>query len=94
MALGRKYPFFRKIGDLIRSLPPQLIFGADETMINLNKAHNSVIDSSIAFSIEEMDDRISHINVMLSQSVAGSTVLPFVILPQLQHAPDNRLDII
>jgi hypothetical protein len=31
---------------------------------------------------------------MLSHSVTGATVPPFVILPKLQHAPDDMLEII
>jgi hypothetical protein len=78
--------FFEKFESLIRSFPPHLIFGADETMVDLNKVHKSVVDSSASISIEEMDDKISLISVMLSHRAAGRTVPPFVIPPKLQQA--------
>jgi hypothetical protein len=71
-----------------------LIIGADETMVDLNKAHKNVVDSLAAISVEEMNDKISQIGVMLSHRAAGAIVLPFVILPKLQQIPSDVLSLV
>jgi hypothetical protein len=53
----------------------------------MNKIHKTVVTGGEAVSLEELDDKIPHISFMFAHSAGGATVPPFVLLPELQHAP-------
>jgi hypothetical protein len=50
--------FFKTFEDLIRSFLPELIFGADKTMVNVNKACTSFVSEGYAEVIEPIRNNL------------------------------------
>jgi hypothetical protein len=87
-AMGQKTKsplFFEEFQQLRQSFPPEFVFGADETIIIMTKAHKAVTGERMAMSVEAFENQVPHISVMLTHSVARATVPLFVILPHLQQ---------
>jgi hypothetical protein len=83
--------FFEEFQQRLQSFPPELVFGADETMVNINRKYKAVTEERMAISVEAFENQLPHIRVMRTHSAAGAMVSPFVILPQLQEPTANVL---
>jgi hypothetical protein len=65
-----------------KSFDRNLIFGADETMIDTHRVHEHITSNS-AYTIERVDMNLPNISVVLAHSCGGARVPPFVIVPKL-----------
>jgi hypothetical protein len=87
--------FFDIFGNFISSFPPELIFNADESMIDL-KQYNKVVCSLHELNtaknktiLEAMEQHIPHISGMFCFSAVGTVVKPMIIIPyQNSFTPD------
>jgi hypothetical protein len=75
--------FFDQFGSLMRSYPKELVFGCDETMINLIKTTKCVVPNK-ATPITEREKQIHHITMMLAHSCGGAKVPPYILVPNLK----------
>jgi hypothetical protein len=74
--------FFDTHADLISQTPPELIFGADETMLNGRKLDKVVVSDKDVQSFR-VENSFPHMTAMLSNNVLGTSLPPFVIIPKL-----------
>jgi hypothetical protein len=86
--------FFEDHRDLIRSYPNELIFGGDETKINIHKIYNCVMPNQGGIEIEELDKQIPHITGMMVHSATGATVLSFVIGALLRNLRKDIIELV
>jgi hypothetical protein len=80
---GKISSFFEEFQQLLQSFPPEFVFGADETMINMNKAHKAIQGECMAISAEPLENQGAHISVIVIHSAAGghgSTVCYFATI--------------
>jgi hypothetical protein len=62
--------FFEEFQQLPQSFPPELVLGADETMIKMSNAHKAVTDERMAISGEAFENQVPHTPVMLIYIIA------------------------
>jgi hypothetical protein len=79
--------FFNQFGSLISSFPPELIFNADESMLDL-KQYSKVLFSEESGSnysdqsvLEIYEKHVPHISAMFGFSASGVLVKPAIIIP-------------
>ena len=79
--------FYSLFRPLIEACPPQLLFGADETMLKSIMRTKVLTDSQNDNLLRKVSD-IPHITGMCCHTVTGVSVPPFIILPNsLQNLP-------
>jgi hypothetical protein len=86
---NENFQIFNTFRSLIQTIPRELIFDTDESMIDMKKIHKTDIKGGEAISIEGLGNKIPHISVMFAHSAEGATIPLLVILLELQHAPVN-----
>lgn len=84
--------FYETYEKLITSCPPQLIFGADETMID-SDFKNKVIALKMHGTLLKVNIDVPHITAMCCHSVIGKAVPLFIILPNsIQNLPEELIE--
>jgi hypothetical protein len=81
--------FFSAYETFFKSFRSNLIFGADETMIDDNKLMKVITSLTKGTPIQVKEIENSHISVMLSHNAFGIHLPPFIILPKLQKLDQN-----
>jgi serine/threonine protein kinase len=82
--------FFNNFGVVLRSYPRELVFGCDETMIDLTKTTKCVVPIN-SIPVNEAEKQIPHLTMMLAHSCGGAKVPPFILVPNLRkESPDIR----
>ena len=83
--------FYEKYEKLITSCPPQLIFGADETMLE-SHFKNKVIALATHETLLKADIEVPHITAMCCHSALGKAAPLFIILPNSIHNLPKELE--
>jgi hypothetical protein len=92
--------FFDIFGNFIASFPPELIFNADESMIDLHQytkvvyRNNALNNSEKKTILEVLEHHIPHISGMFCFSAAGAIVKPMIILPYQNTLTPDIIEII
>ena len=79
--------YFAQFSHLMSSTPPELIFTADETMLESTKINKVVIPNSIREYFEAAPPEFPHITAMCSTNVFGNHLPLFIILKELKNIP-------
>jgi hypothetical protein len=86
--------FFPSLRTVIDAIPPELIFGTHESMIDQIRIHKTAVKGGKAVSMEELDDHIQLVTIMFAHSPADATRPPIVTSPERQQAPMDMGNII
>jgi serine/threonine protein kinase len=85
--------FFDEFENVIPQYPPQMIFGADETMVDLHRVYKHVVTEG-GGQVVSAEKELPHISGMMAHSCGGARVPPFVIVPKLQNPTPDLIDIV
>jgi hypothetical protein len=85
--------FLSDFEDKLRSFPAELIFGADESMIDAHRVHKHVLSRN-GCRIQEAEKELPHISTMLAHSCCGKRVPLFAIIPKLTEWTDDIRELI
>lgn len=84
--------FYIKFETLLRTTPPELIFCADETMLDTTLHHKVVIPSSMQQYFEgSYEGEIPHITAMCCNNIIGDKPPLFILLKERLTVPDELL---
>ena len=72
--------FFEKYGDLIRSTPPNLVFVADETMIDTTRLNKILKPSQMKKYLSSKLPDIPHATAMCCNNITGKALPLFIIM--------------
>jgi hypothetical protein len=75
--------FFEQFAPLLQSYHRELIFGCDETMIDITRFTKCVVRNPTT-PICDREEKIPHITMMCAHCCGGSKVPPFVLVPKLE----------
>jgi hypothetical protein len=84
--------FFDEFQDLISRYPPELIFGADETMIDLHRVYKCIINPEYR-NVQTEPATLPHISAMLAHCCSGMRLPPFVIIPEQKKPTPDIIDV-
>jgi hypothetical protein len=79
--------YFIKFGPLIQSYPPELVFGADESMLDTIPRSKVAVPKGTREAIEIDESEFPHITAMLCHSPSGASMPPFFLIPKLLALP-------
>lgn len=85
--------FYIMFSNIIRSVPPWLLFNADETMVETNIKTSAVAPRNMPV-IEAGYPTMPHITGMMTQNVLGTPVPPFIIVSDLRRLPDELKELV
>jgi hypothetical protein len=85
--------FFAQYGDMIKNTPPELIFGADETMIDGVKSQKVLVPKSSHQIFASVSVCYPHMTAMLAHTAPGVSAPPFIIIPSLKKKTAEILKI-
>ena len=74
---------------LFSEIPPFLIFGADETMLESSCKLKAVMPNGITISVEADFPEMPHISAMMCHNVFGVSLPPFIIMSDLKNLPNE-----
>ena len=79
--------YHEKYHDLISGIPPALLFGADETMLDSSGKSKVITPDRVTEIIGSALPQMPHLTSMCCHNVLGERVPPFLILNGLIHLP-------
>ena len=86
--------FFAKFDALLRSTPPELMFSADETMIDLHRPNKVIVPDSVLRYFEPTPPDFPHITAMCATNVVGSRLPLFFVLSKLKKTPSELFSLV
>lgn len=88
--LRKLISFYEQHEQLIENCPFQLMFGADETMLDTTLRGKLIVDLSDPHPILTRDAlKLPHVTSMCCHTVSGVPLPPFIILPKLNKLPEE-----
>jgi hypothetical protein len=85
--------YFIKHGARFRDVPPQLIYGADETMLESLTNGKVVVPEDNEEALSSSGETFPHITAMLCHSITGDKLPPFILLSKLMKLPNDLLEL-
>ena len=79
--------YFDIAEELIRSIHPYLIFGADETMLFPSMKRKVILPANTSREFTQAKISLPHFTAMCAHNMYGTPLTSFVILPKLQNLP-------
>ena len=81
--------YFNVAAEIIARYHPFLIFGADDTMLFPSMRRKIVVPNEIKQEFLEASLTLPHFTAMCSHNIYGKSFVPFIILPNLKHIPED-----
>ena len=85
--------FYNTFGNILRNTPPELIFTADETMMQASFSKKVGIPNSMRQYMESKRDSIPHMTCMCCASLVGAPVPLYMIFKNRTLFPEELLSI-
>lgn len=86
--------YYTMFANIIKEVPPCLLLGADETMLDAPKNGKVVVPKSVQEAISQGLPDMPHITSMCCHTVTGKAFTPFLILKGLKNCPDELRELV
>ena len=81
--------FYDKFGEIIKNTPPELLFTADETMLQANFLKKKAFPNDIGKYIEREPDGIPHMTCMCCSNLVGTPCPLYIIIKNRVRMPEE-----